>query len=261
MVALRGAGGRSRALLAKVDAVLLDSAELIEPRAGLARAAELVHSARVVDLAWLRTTPWRERFAASFDPPDRLAKLRTLNGVTIRHMAGSGVSALLLAGWLISRLRWDPSPRIKIALEPFDQGTPGLAGVTVSGRDGFTLSLDRARGGLLACERSAAGDERAWQVLGASRGEPGILGDGIRQAQLCDPTYASALETVRNLLPRMEAKPPHPDMRPGMGDLRRARPESADTALARQTYWAPFKGDCSLLPRQPGATRQARGGP
>ncbi len=203
-------GRQIETLLAKVDAVLLDSDELIEPRAGLARAAELVHSARVVDLAWLRTTPWRERLAASFDPPDRLAKLRTLNGVTIRHMAGSGVSALLLAGWLISRLRWDPSPGIKIALEPFDQGTPGLAGVTVSGRDGFTLSLDRAPGGLLACERSAAGDERAWQVLGASRGEPGILGDGIRQAQLRDPTYASALEAARNLLPRMEARPPHP---------------------------------------------------
>ena len=205
-----GCGRQIERLLAKVDAVFLDSAELIEPRAGLARAAELVHSARVVDLAWLRTTPWRERFAASFDPPDRLAKLRTLNGVTIRHMAGSGVSALLLAGWLISRLRWDPSPGRKIALEPFDQGTPGLAGVTVSGRDGFTLSLDRAPGGLLACERSAAGHERAWQVLGASRGEPGILGDGIRQAQLPDPTYASALEAARNLLPRMEARPPHP---------------------------------------------------
>lgn len=205
-----GCGRQIEALLAKVDAVLLDSDELIEPRAGLARAAELVRSARVVDLAWLRTTPWRERLAASFDRPDRLAKLRTLNGVTIRHMAGSGVSALLLAGWLSSRLRWDPGAEIKIALEPFDQGTPGLAGVSVSGPDGFSLSLDRAPGGLLGCERSAAGDARAWQVLGASRGEAGILGDGVRQAQLRDPTYASALEAARKFSSLIEARSARP---------------------------------------------------
>src|SRR3954449_1115189 len=82
--ALWGASGHERAveaLLGKVDVILLDSDELDEPRAGLARAAELARSAYVVDLAWLRTTPWRERLAASFDPPDRLARLRDLQSV------------------------------------------------------------------------------------------------------------------------------------------------------------------------------------
>ena len=50
-----------------------------------------------------------------------------------------------------------------------------------------------------AHERSAAGREHVWQVLGASRGEAGILGDGVRQAQLRDPTYAPALEAAREL--------------------------------------------------------------
>jgi hypothetical protein len=31
-------------------------------------------------------------------------------------------------------------------------------------------------------------------VLGASRGEGGILGEGVRQALLRDPTYAPALD-------------------------------------------------------------------
>jgi glucose-6-phosphate dehydrogenase assembly protein OpcA len=53
-----------QALLGKVDVILLDSDESTEPRAGLARAAQLVRSAYVVDLAWLRTTPWRERSSA-----------------------------------------------------------------------------------------------------------------------------------------------------------------------------------------------------
>ena len=200
----RGYEAGVEALLGKVDVILLDSDEPIEPRAGLARAAEFVRSAYVVDLAWLRTTPWRERLAASFDPPDRMARLQDLESVSIRHRPGSGASGLLLAGWLASRLRWEPRSAlpgagVEIVLEPFDQEAPGLAGITVACRDGFSLSLDRAPGGLYARERSPAGVERVWQVLGASRGEYGILGDGVRQAQLRDPIYAPALEAAREL--------------------------------------------------------------
>jgi hypothetical protein len=100
---------------------------------------------------------------------------------------------------LRSRSRWDPGARIEIALEPLDQGTPGLAGITMSGGDEFSLSLDRGPGGLCAHERAAAGREHIWQVVGASRGEAGILGDGVRQAQLRDPTYAPALAVARKL--------------------------------------------------------------
>jgi hypothetical protein len=69
----------------------------------------------------------------------------------------------------------------------------------VSAGNGFSLSLDRGPGGLYAHERAAALRERAWQVLGASRGEAGILGDGVRQAQLRDPTYAPALALALEL--------------------------------------------------------------
>ena len=43
------------------------------------------------------------------------------------------------------------------------------------------------------------GDEREWTVLGASRGEGGILGEGVRQALLRDPTYGPALGAAREL--------------------------------------------------------------
>ena len=52
------------ALLGMVDANLLDSDDLLEPPDAFERAARLLCSAYVVDLAWLRTTPWRERLAA-----------------------------------------------------------------------------------------------------------------------------------------------------------------------------------------------------
>ena len=42
--------------------------------------------------------------------------------------------------------------------------------------------------------------EHVWTVLGASRGEPGILGEGIRHALMRDPTFKPALAAARKLL-------------------------------------------------------------
>ncbi len=186
------------ALLGMIDVLLLDSDDLLEAEDGMKRASQLLESAYVVDLAWLRTTPWRERLAASFDPPPRLAKLSAISRVAIRHRPSSPSSALLLAGWLASRLGWEPGGRVEIALEGVDQEAPGLAGVTVEAGADFSLSLDRAQGGLCARQRDD-GHELVWQVLGASRGEGGILGEGVRQALLRDPTYGPALEAARSL--------------------------------------------------------------
>ena len=46
----------------------------------------------------------------------------------------------------------------------------------------------------------AAAEEREWTILGASRGEQGVLGEGIRQALLRDPTYVPALHAARAML-------------------------------------------------------------
>ncbi|MET0815992.1 MAG: hypothetical protein ABWZ67_00480, partial [Solirubrobacteraceae bacterium] len=58
---------------------------------------------------------------------------------------------------------------------------------------------DRGPGGLRAHYRNARGAERTWTVLGASRGEPGILGEGIRPALLRDPVYAPALAAAERM--------------------------------------------------------------
>jgi glucose-6-phosphate dehydrogenase assembly protein OpcA len=202
-----------------IDVMLLDSDDMPDPSPALVRAQAELELAYVVDLAWLRTTPWRERLAASFDPMSRREGLRSLDGVTVRHQENSTASALLLAGWLSSRLHWDIRPLasengaglrgraytagsaryIDIRLERFEQEAPGLAGVTVAWGDGNRLSLDRARGGLTAQECSPDRGEQSWLVLGASRGEGGILGEGVRQAHLRDPTYGPALQAAREL--------------------------------------------------------------
>ena len=77
-----------RALSGMIDVMLLDSDDMNEPTAALARAAESLRSSYVVDLAWLRTTPWRERLASAFDRAERrslLWRLPVSPFATIRH--------------------------------------------------------------------------------------------------------------------------------------------------------------------------------
>src|SRR3954452_14305162 len=202
------------ALLPLVQVVLLDSIDEPDMRDALRRSLTLLDDVYVVDLAWLRSTPWRERVAATFDPPHLRPDLRTISAVTVRHHPESGVAALLLVGWLASRLDWQLSPLmsrgsnlvgsaharrqdVKLALEPApDLMVRGLAGVTLETASGRHFDLDRGAGGLQAYYRNAKGQERRWVVLGASRGEAGILGEGIRQALLRDPTFAPALRAA-----------------------------------------------------------------
>jgi glucose-6-phosphate dehydrogenase assembly protein OpcA len=214
-----GFRGAVHALLPMTDVVLLDSDDHEQHEAGLARAADLLKRAYVVDLAWLRTTPWRERLAACFDPPYRRPALAGLEEIRIRHHPASAPSAALLAGWLASRLDWAPARlssrnghglaghlkaggdrKVLVELAPFEQPAPGLAGVTVRW-SGASLSLDRGQGGLRAREGLPDGRELTWQILGASRGEGGILGEGVRQALLRDATYGPALHAALELRP------------------------------------------------------------
>ncbi len=205
-------------LMAHAQVVLLDSVEDPDVGAALSRVSELAARSYVVDLAWLRTTPWRERLAATFDPPTFRSALGQISAVTIRHRPDSVAAGLLLLGWLCSRLGWDPAAMVtsdgnlqcrargrhqEVALrldsEPL-QTVPGLAGVTVEAASGLSLSLDRGPGGLSARRRSHEGHESTWTVLGASRGEGGILGEGVRQALLRDRTYRPALDAARGML-------------------------------------------------------------
>jgi glucose-6-phosphate dehydrogenase assembly protein OpcA len=207
-------------LLDMSQIVLTDGVDEPEPADALHRAQQLSKKVYVVDLAWLRSTPWRERVAATFDPPTVRPELRTISAITIRHHPDSAVAALLLIGWLASRLGWSCSPLmsgrggiiegnvharrqdVRVRLEPDPRlQVRGLAGLTLSTASGRTYSLDRGPGGLRAHFQNRRGEQRDWTILGASRGEAGILGEGIRQALLRDQTYKPALEAAARLLP------------------------------------------------------------
>ena len=206
-------------LLPLAQAVLLDSVDDPDLKDALDRAQALARKAYVVDLAWLRSTPWRERVAASFDPDHLRPDLEAISSVTVRHHPLSAAAGLLLIGWLASRLGWEPSTltsrngalagtahawgqdvELLLEAEP-DQNVAGLAGLTLETASGRNLELDRGPGGLRARHTNRDGDQRQWTVLGASRGEAGVLGEGIRQALLRDPTYGPALEAANCFAP------------------------------------------------------------
>lgn len=227
-------------LLELSQAVLLDSLDDPSWRDALERACALRKRAYVVDLAWLRSTPWRERVAAAFDSPTMRAELGRIETVSVRHHPDSTVAAMMLVGWLGSRLGWEMSPlksrggvltgcatvtqsgdrggnaaedssvqprgegaqKIAIKLEQApEQTVPGLEGVAVCTTSGRRLGLKRGTGGLRARSRDEEGREREWTILGASRGESGILGEGIRQSLLRDPTYGPALVAAEAMTP------------------------------------------------------------
>lgn len=134
------------------DRIMIDSAGLAEPLAGLSAAAEVLRRAdldfSLEDLNWSRLTPWRELLAELFDQPERRALLDRLDRLEIVfgperdpvRAAGEGrfavVRALLAAGWLMSRLgrhpqgrEWEPQDggwRVVLGRDPEGLGRPAV---------------------------------------------------------------------------------------------------------------------------------------
>jgi len=145
-------------------------------------------------------------------------ELAEITSASVRHHPASTVAAMLLLGWLASRLGWAVDPlhgeadalegtahsrhhdvALRLPAAP-EQQVRGLQGVTLKTATGRQLSLDRGPGGLHVHSRDARGDH-SWLLPGASRGETGILGEGIRQSLLRDPTYEPALKAAEAMLP------------------------------------------------------------
>jgi glucose-6-phosphate dehydrogenase assembly protein OpcA len=205
-------------LLALAQSVLLDSVDEPVWREAIGRASALAAQVYVVDLAWLRSTPWRERVASTFDPMRMRPELEEITSVSVRQHPASTVTALLLLGWLASRLGWEverlsaadtelegtahaPFHDVALGLRAApEQQVRGLQGLTLETAAGRRLSLDRGPGGLHVRSHDARG-EQTWLLPGASRGETGILGEGIRQSLLRDPSYEPALQAAASMLP------------------------------------------------------------
>ena len=208
--------GSLRCLLPVADIVLLDSMDQPDARAALAFAQGIHSEVGVVELAWVRVAPWRRRVAAAFDPPPLRAHLRAIDAVRVVHHPEFAVPALLLVGWLSSRLGW--------SLRPLQTRTAGLGGmVGADGRavrielhndarravsdmslavemsPGRSLSFERETGGLHVCARADDRHEQCWTALGAWTTEEEVIEEGIRETLLADRMYGEALAAANVL--------------------------------------------------------------
>jgi glucose-6-phosphate dehydrogenase assembly protein OpcA len=99
-------GWRSSAfaeIVGVVDRLVVDSAEWRAPARGYGELRRLFDRVAVSDLAYRRTLPWRVRLAERWP---EIRSVRTL------HVTGPRADALLLAGWLRSRLRQNIALRV-----------------------------------------------------------------------------------------------------------------------------------------------------
>jgi glucose-6-phosphate dehydrogenase assembly protein OpcA len=107
---LRPDDGVFRNLSREADRVILDSAEFQNPLAEMAALVRLISRRRSFDVAfsdlnWSRLTSWRALLASFYDVQDYRPALEQLSRVMIEYVAPAP-QALMLAGWLASRLGW-----------------------------------------------------------------------------------------------------------------------------------------------------------
>jgi glucose-6-phosphate dehydrogenase assembly protein OpcA len=104
-----------RRLADLADRVIIDSADFNDPRSDMASMAAVLRETprwtALSDLNWARLTAWRALVAGFYDVSEYRPLLAALNRVVIEYSpasAGDGLSAraLLLGGWLASRLGW-----------------------------------------------------------------------------------------------------------------------------------------------------------
>ncbi len=116
--------GMFRDLTESSDRVIVDSAVFGDVARGLTSlsALESQHgrgSSVLVDMAWSRLLDWRNLIAQFYDAPPHADTLASISSVTIEYVvdpepgrAAGQSSAMLLVGWLASRLGWQLSDRV-----------------------------------------------------------------------------------------------------------------------------------------------------
>lgn len=108
-------------LVSLASRLVVDSADFARPErtvAELTNACVTERRCALTDLNWTRLTPWRELLTQFFDVPAWRALLDDIDGVRISFAVDADgreiqpSQALLLVGWLASRLGWHASDHI-----------------------------------------------------------------------------------------------------------------------------------------------------
>lgn len=113
------------------------------------------------DLAWARTSTWRELIAQCFDMPRATRAIKDINRIDIAFDASAEAGAFLLASWFSSRLGFTPTSVKRGA------GTTALYATCEEGRRRLRINLDHSHSagfGMRAVRLQAHGGETAVRV-------------------------------------------------------------------------------------------------
>lgn len=224
------------------DRLVIDSVDDKKSRTTLLALARLFDEGRqqqlgISDINWARLTSWRGLLASFYDAPQGKAALKHINSVEIEYSAPEhepgeiAPQALMLVGWLGSRLKWELAP------EPVQQKSDGLRLVVLYETGRIEIELNRVgrpdiRPGRLArVQLNAENGAATFVVLRHEQGfhlETQVQIDGLAQpgrilpvrnrstAQLLsreleilsnDNIYAEAVQWVANLLHHIDIGP------------------------------------------------------
>lgn len=116
-------------LCLSADRVVIDSADFQDPYSDFVAVAQIFkrrgdEAIILSDINWARLTPWRESLANFYDVADYRAELEQITDVRIYYVSEaekrSAVSsqALVFAGWLASRLKWNFAGAMEMRTSP-----------------------------------------------------------------------------------------------------------------------------------------------
>ena len=138
-----------RSLADSADRLIVDSATFENPEGTLSKMSHRLKTnwpkTACTDMNWGRVTHWREMVAQFFDGPALRPYLDRISNITISFALSekSGVNraqALLLAGWLASRLGWLPADNAYVLLR-VDNSAPTVRLSLRAGQRPVTITL------------------------------------------------------------------------------------------------------------------------
>jgi glucose-6-phosphate dehydrogenase assembly protein OpcA len=183
------------------DRIIIDSAQCQDPLAALCRYADQSEEQHgtvgFVDLTWRGLEPWRLSLAQFFDAPADRLHLNGIRSVMVSfEQSDDGgragfAEALLLVGWLASRLGWVVADEQALDAVLFDDGARGV-------RIHFRRvpSGERSRGELSGVELRASSNGRLASFVieksGASGTAVTVVDGTRREVQLSLPARTEA---------------------------------------------------------------------
>ncbi len=186
------------------DRLIIDSLQVRTARDTLLALAEAFSDGQptqlaISDINWARLTSWRALLASFYDAPRCQTPLNRITGVEIDYSPPEhepeaiAPQALMLAGWLASRLKWE------LSTEPVQPGNSTVRFFVLHDGRRIVVDLNRieraaTKPGRLARAQLNAGEDDATFVV--SRHSQGLHLE--TQARLAGITHPGKILTVRN---------------------------------------------------------------